>query len=893
MWTETHDRLHRGRGRASWRRVPSLTTRVAVSGVVTVLVTLSVTVLFGPVAEAATDSVTSCSGTASVAGSLPAVVAAAPSGTTVTFSPSLACPGNTITMAATIDMTTDLTLSGPGPNDLTLSAAKNVGLFVVGSGTTVAISGLTIAGIKNETAGAIANAGTLAVSNSTLSDNEIYGENVAGGAVSNTGTLSVTDSTLSDNLSQVGGGGAIGNDGGTVTVTDSTVSGNGADDGGGIDSSGGSVTVSDSTLSGNDATDGGAIDSDGATLIVTDSTLSGNSATDGGAIDNDFGGGTLTVSDSTLYQNSADDGFGGGINIGKDGGTGSITNSTLLDNRDIPNPTSGENLSSNGGALTVAATILSNPGGGGDCDGSTMVTDSGDNLIDDGDALGCGFTSPTDLSDVQAGLDPAGLENNGGPTQTIDLQPGSAALGAVKSASLCSTPDQRGLPRPSPCSIGALQTTVENVTNCGSSGTGSLSGTVAAASSGETIGFALSPPCSTITLTNPVDIDTILTVDGPGAGALAVSGGGAVGVFEVSSGASTLIRGLTVENGDATGGGFLNHGDLNLADDRVIDNDAGSNGAGGGVFNDGTANIVASTISGNDATDGGGIDNDGSLSVSDSTLSGNAGTDGGALFNDGAAGVTVSTVSGNTAADGGGIDIENGTLGVTSSTVSNNSASTGGGGIADNGGTVSLAGTIVAANATGGDCSGSMIDSGYNLDDDTSCGLSSLNHSLSGVDADLGPLQANGGPLATQAPSPTSPVLDQIPYGTTGNGLSLCPGTDERGVARPQSTRCDIGAVELALYAQGITSASSATATIGQFFSFTVIAPGSPIPAISEKGKLPKGLKLVDDKTGSATISGTPVKKPGTYTVTITALYRSRGGKVRSVQTFVLTLDAS
>jgi hypothetical protein len=107
-------------------------------------------------------------------------------------------------------------------------------------------------------------------------------------------------------------------------------------------------------------------------------------------------------------------------------------------------------------------------------------------------------------------------------------------------------------------------------------------------------------------------------------------------------------------------------------------------------------------------------------------------------------------------------------------------------------GTVSAAGTIVD------DCSGTIGDADYNLGDDGTCGFSSANHSQSGVNPDLGPLQNNGGPTDTEAPATDSPALNQIPLGTMAEGISLCPGTDQRGVARPQATDCDIGAVELA-----------------------------------------------------------------------------------------------
>jgi hypothetical protein len=81
---------------------------------------------------------------------------------------------------------------------------------------------------------------------------------------------------------------------------------------------------------------------------------------------------------------------------------------------------------------------------------------------------------------------------------------------------------------------------------------------------------------------------------------------------------------------------------------------------------------------------------------------------------------------------------------------------------------------------------------GHNLFDDESC-----NHDLTRGDivlsADddllLGPLADNGGPAPTHALLPGSPAIDEA-----GDD---CPGTDQRGVSRPQGDACDVGAFEL------------------------------------------------------------------------------------------------
>jgi hypothetical protein len=113
-----------------------------------------------------------------------------------------------------------------------------------------------------------------------------------------------------------------------------------------------------------------------------------------------------------------------------------------------------------GGTATFINTIVAD-GGGGNCFG--LIADGGHN-IDDG--MTCGFsTANHSLSNTNPGLNPAGLANNGGPTQTIALVSTSPAVDAGDNA-VCGTPpvdgiDQRGEPRFSAmdpnCDIGAFE----------------------------------------------------------------------------------------------------------------------------------------------------------------------------------------------------------------------------------------------------------------------------------------------------------------------------------------------------------------------------------------------------------------------------------------------------
>ena len=72
--------------------------------------------------------------------------------------------------------------------------------------------------------------------------------------------------------------------------------------------------------------------------------------------------------------------------------------------------------------------------------------------------------------------------------------------------------------------------------------------------------------------------------------------------------------------------------------------------------------------------------------------------------------------------------------------------------------------------------------------------LDSASQALLGQAPQIGPLLNNGGPIKTHLPFTNSIVLDQVPVGIQGCGLSIS--TDQRGEPRPQNSACDIGSVE-------------------------------------------------------------------------------------------------
>ncbi len=192
---------------------------------------------------------------------------------------------------------------------------------------------------------------------------------------------------------------------------------------------------------------------------------------------------------------------------------------------------------------------------------------------------------------------------------------------------------------------------VTNALDTGAAGDGSLRGEIAAAASGDRIVFDPSLNGQTITLAGgELAISQSLTIQGPGAGRLTVSGNNAGRVFDLTgSGANVTIAGLTIANGlAAQGGGIENPAStLTLFGDVLSNNQAvgaaGTDAQGGGVFNGSAASLRAlgSVFTNNVARGGDGI--------SGAT----AGTAyGGALFNRGTATLNGSTFSGNEAVGG-------------------------------------------------------------------------------------------------------------------------------------------------------------------------------------------------------------------------------------------------
>jgi hypothetical protein len=327
------------------------------------------------------------------------------------------------------------------------------------------------------------------------------------------------------------------------------------------------------------------------------------------------------------------------------------------------------------------------------------------------------------------------------------------------------------------------------------------------------------PQTITLGSTLPTVTDTGLTIKGPGAPLLTVSGNNQFNVF-VFNASSVNLRGLTISEGLATsfltGGGILNDGTLTVTNVTLSANSVQQGDhlsyAGGGIYNNhGTLTLNNSTLSGNTALDenGAGIFNAyGTLNLNNCTLSGNSATQGGGIFNIGGnATLTTSTLSGNTASNlGGGVD------NFLYSTLTMNN-------------------TLVAGN-TGSDpdiaaFAAIASTSSFNLIGD-GAGVSGISDGSQGnqigsngnvINPLLAPLGNFGGPTQTMPLLPGSPAL--AAGGTSVSGL---PTIDQRGFARQRNSTVDIGAFESRGFTVSVVAGSNQQAVVTTAFTNSLTA---------------------------------------------------------------------
>jgi CSLREA domain-containing protein len=336
-----------------------------------------------------------------------------------TYALAIAGDGEDVGLTGDLDITASVMLEGAGASSTIIDGRALDGVFqVLGPSTVVTISRLTIAngstfGIVDRTGGGLANGSLLGIPG---------------------GTVRVVDSVIRDNFGGSGGGG-VENNNGAMTLINTTVTGNGTRFFGGGVSNNDRMTIINSTISRNHAASGvggGILNGRAGRLTVIGSTLSGNTANlAGGGIRNL---GTLLLSSSTITASES-----AGLS-----GDATIRNTIIA--RSIPVGSSGPEP---------------------DCRDGTL-TSEGYNLIENTDCAIMG-----DLTGNVVGVDPkvGPLQDNGGPTLTHALLPGSPAIDVGNPATpgsgeaACSTTDQRGVARPQDgngdgraiCDIGAFE----------------------------------------------------------------------------------------------------------------------------------------------------------------------------------------------------------------------------------------------------------------------------------------------------------------------------------------------------------------------------------------------------------------------------------------------------
>jgi hypothetical protein len=352
---------------------------------------------------------------------------------TITF----AARGTINLTGALPDIVGNLTLAGPGADLLTVRRDSGGNYRIFSNSATTTISGLTIAdglayaSINGQLAGGgIYNAGQLTVDSCVIRNNEVYATyygygqpSAIGGGIYNAGTMTLLNSRVTANLAyaeltsddpsgEYGKGGVIGN-GGHLTVLYSRVDGN--------------TATSDDPFELSAVAEGGGIFNKAfAVLDVRFSSIDGNSShvfypyAAGGGLYNE---GVASLGDTTVAVNAANGDIvvadGGGI---ENTGTLTIANSTVAGNYSAES--GGGIFSESNAMLNARDSIVADNHAGFSPDLGGSLTTSGYNLF--GNSAGGSGYAPTDLLDVDAKLGPD--QDNGGPTPTTALLPGSPAI---------------------------------------------------------------------------------------------------------------------------------------------------------------------------------------------------------------------------------------------------------------------------------------------------------------------------------------------------------------------------------------------------------------------------------------------------------------------------------
>ena len=752
---------------------------------------------------------------------------------TITFSTS-----GTIMLTSgelTVDPNGTLTIEGGGV--ITVDGNMSDRVFEVTSGANATFDALTITHGRVTGAnvgGGILNAGTLTLTNSTVSDS-MSADNGAG--IYNTGSLTLTDSTVSGNVSQNVAGGILTS--GTLIMDGSTISDNsGAGNAGAIYASGGTVTVTDSTLSGNKAPSGnagGILANSAANVKLINSTISGNSSAyrGGGLL---LVNGTMTVINSTISENSST--TGGGIATWASGTmTIDLNNSIVADN------TSGGDCVLGAGTINAQNSLI---GDNLDCvNGTNSNNLTGDPSL--GTLTGSPAYFPLNLNSpaINAGDNALAKDANGNPLTTDEVgntrvSGGTVDMGAYEAQCpafphTVAAGDVNDLIFSITCANNDLSDDVINLTD------------------------------STYTLTAINNSE-----GGSNNGLPAIRDAASVDTLTINGNGATITRDGAAPNFRL----FY----LELGADLTLDNLTLMNGAsasGGSIY------IAGST-----------------LTVSDSTLFSNSANTGGAIFiNNGIVTLTNSTLSGNSTSDpdsGGGIFINLGYLTLTNSTVAENSAPDTSGGIVLIGGTLTLNNSIVANND--GDCTrgGGTINAQNSLImDGLTCVNGTNTNNLTG-DPSLGALTGSPAYFPLNSDSPAIDAGDNaLAVDADSNPLT----TDEAGNTRIQGLAVDMGAYEAPPFPDVSISPATLTLAEGTSGDLTITRTINTTDAVDVTVTVMRGGGMTSgDYALSGALSGTPsgtqiITIPAntpSVTVSVAALLDAVGAEADETLSFTL-----
>lgn len=641
-----------------------------------------------------------------------------------------------------LKITDSLTVTGPGADLLTIDASGNdptpdehngdgSRIFHITNSTAsdpfkVLLTDLTLTGGDSElTGGAIHSSEILHISNSVLMDNS----SIKGGAIFSNGSLEVVDSLISGNVARpTPGYSQQGSYGGGIQAEElklvrSVVEGNRARIGAGALS--GRTLIEQSSI----------VDNQGSGLYLTenflmiDSVIAGNSQT-----------GLTTRSDEGTIRNSTISG-NGGVGVWAMVGDFRIEYSTITANgwssaEVFRGGVLGSGFSSE---VHVRSSIIAGNIGS---DVRTLIISNsfvseGYNRVGIGDSMHA-FTQPNDQHGI---IDPllAPLADNGGPTLTHALLPGSPAINAGDPslvAGVGETPefDQRGTPfrriAGGRIDIGAFEaqslvvdTLVDESDGDYSPGDFSLREAIELANqiaSLNTIEFDPSLSGGTILLTQgELTISQAVNIVGLGSELLTIDASGndptpdenngdGSRAFNITASKDVSLAGMTVTGGDVTGnGGAVLGKDFSLLDMNIANN--ATIGAGGGISGN-ILFVVDSIITGNFSTGeqlmGGGIAAYGQLDVIRSTISNNESdtrfATGGGIWARGQVTIEHSLIDNNrTSAGSGGIRVESNSsdqVSIRHSTISNNVGTSNGGGIGVRGGKLTIENSTISDN---------------------------------------------------------------------------------------------------------------------------------------------------------------------------------------------------